>query len=60
MKAHFMLGRVNVDIHLMRIDLQIEHVSGLLVILKLGLESLADSVINQLVAHHPAIDVAIL
>ena len=29
MKTHFMLGRVNVDVHLMRIDLQIEHVSGL-------------------------------
>ena len=44
----------------MRIDLQIQHVSGLLIVLQLILIGLTNSVIDQAIAHHAAVDVAIL
>ena len=59
-KAHFMLGRMDVDIHLVRIDLKIEHKSGLLIGPELIFAGLANGMVNQAVAHHAAIHIAIL
>jgi len=59
-KAHFMLGRVNVNIHLVRVDLQIEHKSGLLIGPKLIFAGLANGMVYQPVAHHAAIHIAVL
>ena len=44
----------------MRIDLQIQHVSGLLIVLQLILIGLTNGVIDQAIAHHAAVDVAVL
>ena len=60
MKTHFMFGRMDVHIHLMRIYLQIQHKGRLLVGAQFVFTGLANRVINQAIAHHPPIDVAIL
>ena len=55
-----MLRRMHVNIHLMRIDIQIQHVCRLLIVFKLILIRLADRVINQAIFHHAVIHIAIL
>ena len=55
-----MLGGMHVDIHLMRIDFQVEYIGWLLVGLQLRLKRLTYRMIDQFVAHHAAVDVAIL
>ena len=60
MKTHFMFGRVDVHIHLMRIYLQVQHKSRLLIGPQFVFTGLTNRVINQAIAHHPPIDVAIL
>ncbi len=60
METHLVLGGMHVDVHLMRIDLQIQHVSGLLIVLQLILIGLTNGVIDQTIAHHAAVDVTIL
>ena len=60
MKTHLMLGRVHVHIHLMRIYLQVQHKSGLLIGAQFVFAGLTDRVINQAIAHHPSVDIAIL
>lgn len=44
----------------MRVDLQIKHKGGLLIGAELIFAGLSNSVVNQAVAHHAAVDVAIL
>ena len=60
METHLMLGRMDVHIHLMGIDLQIQHKRRLLIGAQLVFTGLADSMIDQPVAHHPAVDVTVL
>ena len=60
MKTHFMFGRMDVHIYLMRIYLQIQHKGRLLVGAQFVFTGLANRVINQAIAHHTPIDVAIL
>ena len=55
-----MLGRMDVHIHLMRVDVQIKHESRLLIGPELVFAGLANGVIDETVAHHAAVDVAIL
>ncbi len=60
MKTHLMLGRMNVDIYLMRIHFQIQHIGRQLIVFQLILIRLTNGMINQPIAHHPTVDVAIL
>lgn len=60
METHLMLGRVDVYIHLMGIDLQIQHKRRLLIGPQLVFTGLADSMVDQPIAHHPPVNVAIL
>ncbi len=55
-----MLGGVNVNVNLMRVDLQIKHKGGLLIGAELIFAGLANGVINQAVTHHAAIHIAVL
>lgn len=54
-----MFGGVYVDVHLMRVDLQIQHKRRLL-IYQFVFAGLADRMIDQAIAHHATIHVAIL
>ncbi|MNY10160.1 hypothetical protein D3C86_1431180 [compost metagenome] len=60
MKTHFMLGRMHVDIDLMRIDFKIKHKRGLLIGTQFVFTGLANGVIYQAIAHHAAIHITIL
>ena len=60
MEAHLMLGGVDVNIDLMRVDLQIKHKSRLLIGPKLVFTGLTNGVVNEAVTHHAAVHVAIL
>ncbi|MNT10336.1 hypothetical protein D3C72_1451610 [compost metagenome] len=59
-EAHFMLSRMDVNVHLMWIDFQIQHKRRLLIRAEFIFASLADRMVYQAIAHHAAIDVAIL
>ncbi|MNG88779.1 hypothetical protein D3C79_476280 [compost metagenome] len=60
MKTYFVLGRMHIHVYLVRIDLEIKYVRGLLIVFQLILIGLADGMIDQTIAHHAAIDVTIL
>ncbi len=60
MESHLVLGRMDVHIYLMGIDLQIQHKRRLLIGSQLVFTGLADSMVDQPVAHHPPVNVAIL
>ncbi|MNC01828.1 hypothetical protein D3C75_491830 [compost metagenome] len=60
MKTHFMFGRMHIHIHLMRVDFQVQHKRRLLVGTEFVFTGLADSVIDQAVAHHATVHIAIL
>ncbi|GDE67032.1 hypothetical protein HmCmsJML291_01123 [Escherichia coli] len=60
METHFVFGRVHVDVHLMRVDLQIQHKCRLLIGPQFVFAGLADRVIDQAIAHHATVHVAIL
>ncbi len=55
-----MFGGVYVDVHLMRVDLQIQHKRRLLIGPQFVFAGLADRMIDQAIAHHATIHVAIL
>ncbi len=55
-----MFGGMHVDIHLMWVDLQIQHKCRLLIGPQFVFTGLADRVIDQTIAHHATIHVAIL
>ena len=55
-----MLGRMDVNINLMRVDFQIKHKRRLLIRAELIFTGLTNGVVDQTVAHHAAVDVAIL
>lgn len=59
-ETHLVLGGVHVNVNLVRVDLQIKHKGGLLIGAELIFAGLSNSVVNQAVAHHAAVDVAIL
>ncbi|MNF67779.1 hypothetical protein D3C84_496040 [compost metagenome] len=59
-EAHLVLGRVDVHIHLVRIQLDVEHIGGEAVGRQQLVIGLADGMIDELVAHHAAIDVGVL
>ena len=60
MKTDLMFGGMYVNIHLMRVDFQIQHKSGLLIGSQLIFTGLTNSMVDQPVAHHPAIHIAVL
>ena len=60
MEAHLMLGRVDVDIHLTGIQLDIEHISGETIGRQQLIIGLTNGVVDELVAHHPAVDIGVL
>ena len=60
MKAHFMLSRMNIDVNMMRIELDKKHIRRKLFRLQAGFVALTNRMIDELVAHHAPIDVAIL
>ncbi len=55
-----MLGRVNVDIHLTGIQLDIEHIGCKAVGGQQLVIGLTNGMIDEFVAHHPAIDIGVL
>ena len=59
-KTHFMLRRMDVDIHLVRVNLKVQDKSRLLIGPELIFTGLANSVVDQPIAHHTAVDVAVL
>ncbi len=59
-EPHFMLGGMHVDIHLVRVDFQMQHIRRLLIDAELIFAGLANRVVDQPIAHHAAIHVAIL
>ncbi|KNB30708.1 hypothetical protein ACH55_09080 [Salmonella enterica subsp. enterica serovar Typhimurium] len=60
MKTHFVLGGMNIDIHLMRVNLQIQHKRRLLVRAQFIFTGLANGMVDQAVAHHAAIHITVL
>src|SRR5699024_12082306 len=52
METHFVFGGVYVDVHLMRVDLQIQHKRRLLIGPQFVFAGLADRMIDQAIAHH--------
>ena len=60
METHFVLSWVNINVNLLRINFNKEHISSELIRLKTRLVTLANRMINQFVSHHTTIDVAIL
>ena len=60
METDLMFSWVYVDIHLMRIDFQIQHKSGLLIGSQLIFTGLADSMVDQPISHHPTIHITVL
>lgn len=50
-KAHFMLGGMYVNIHLLGVGVEIEHVGGLALISEFFLVSLTDRMVYQAVSH---------
>src|SRR5690606_5839723 len=58
--THLVLGWVHVKVFLVRVDLQIMHKGWLLIGAELIFAGLSNSVVNQAVAHHAAVVVAIL
>ena len=55
-----MFGGVHVDVHLMWVDLQIQHKCRLLIGPQFVFTGLTDRMIDQAIAHHATIHVAIL
>ena len=60
MEPNFMLGGMDVNINLMRVDFKIKHKRRLLIRAKLILAGLTNGVVDQTVAHHTTIHVTIL
>ena len=60
MKTHLVLGRMDVDVHLTRIQLDVEHVGREPVGRQQFVIGLANGVVDELVAHHAAVDIGVL
>ena len=59
-KAHFHLGRVDVDVHGGRVQRQKQRIAGVAVVVQHVVVGLAHGMIHQLVAHKAAVDKKIL
>ena len=59
-KPHFGLGRVHVDVHLVRGQLQVQHIGGVAAVIEHVLVGQARCVREQPVAHQAAVDVPVL
>ena len=60
MEANFMFCRMDIHIDLVRVDGQIKDIGGLLIGSQFILVSLPDGVIDEFIAHHAAIHIAVL
>ena len=60
METHFVLGRMDVDIHLAGIQLDIKHIGREAIGGQQLVIGLANGVIDELVPHHAAIDIGVL